>query len=217
MQMSNEELVSMIQAGEDHMSELWEQLEGLVKWKARRVMVAMESHGVIGVEFEDLYQTGYLALVRAVETYNRASGDFSTWFMYYVKNAFAEATGYRTHQGRKEPLNTALSLDKSIDGEADGTPFGEFVSDIKAEVAMKSVEDKLWQEQLHNALEEAIATLPEQIGDILRLRYYRGLTLTQVGKIKGVSYENARYKENKALQELQRSINACRLHSFYDY
>ena len=92
--MSNEELVAAIQAGEDRMCELWEQVDGLVKWKAKQVMTALD--GRCGVDFDDLYQSGYPALVAAVDSYNPESGVFSTWFLYSLNTAFAEATGFRT-------------------------------------------------------------------------------------------------------------------------
>lgn len=85
--MSNEELVAAIQVGEDCMAELWEQVDGLVKWKAKQVMTALDLRGnPCGVEFDDLYQSGYPALVVAVDSYNPESGAFSTWFMYHLKS-----------------------------------------------------------------------------------------------------------------------------------
>lgn len=56
--MSNEELVAVIQAGvPERMGELWDQVERLVSWKASRVMTALNGRG--GVDFDDLYQSGY--------------------------------------------------------------------------------------------------------------------------------------------------------------
>lgn len=86
--MSNEELVAVIQAGaSERMGELWEQVCGLVKWKANHAMTAMEGFPGRGVEFDDLYQSGYPAMVSAVEAYDPAAGAFSTWFMYHAKNS----------------------------------------------------------------------------------------------------------------------------------
>ena len=61
--MSNEELAKEIQAGAtDRMADLWEQVEGLCCWKAKQVIAALQLRGnPCGVEFDDLYQTGYLA------------------------------------------------------------------------------------------------------------------------------------------------------------
>ena len=215
--MSNEELVAAIKRGEDRMGELWEQIEMLVKWKANRVMGALEARGGCGVVFEDLHQSGYLALLEAVETYDPAAGAFSTWFMYYLRNAFAEATGYRTKRGQNEPLNNSFSLDKTVDDESDGTPFGEFVPDPKAAATMLSIEEKLWREQLHEALEEALAALPEQSAEVLRLRHYRGLTLADVGEIHGTTAERIRQMENKAIRQLRKPSIACHLRPFYDF
>ena len=95
--MSNEELAIAIRQGDQGRTlELWEQVNGLVKRKAMQIMTALQLSGnPRGVEFDDLYQTGYLAMVAAVETYSPERGAFSTWFMFHLKTAFSEATGYR--------------------------------------------------------------------------------------------------------------------------
>lgn len=217
--MSNEELVAVIQAGtSERMGELWDQVKGLVAWKARHIMTALDLRGnLCGTELEDLVQSGYLALVKAVETYKPDDGAFSTWLIYHLKNTFAEATGYRTKRGQNEPLNNSFSLDKTVDDESDGTPFGEFVPDPKAAATMLSIEEKLWQEQLHEALEAALAVLPEQSAEVLRLRHYQGLTLADVGQIRGTTPERIRQMENKAIRQLRKPSIACHLRPFYDY
>ena len=217
--MSNEELVAAIQAGAtERMGELWEQVKGLVAWKARHIMTALDLRGSpCGVEYDDLVQSGYLAMVAAVDSYGLDKGAFSTWLMYHLKTVFAEATGYRTKTGQNEPLNTAVSLDKTVDGEDEGTPFGAFVQDMKATATMLSIEEKLWREQLHEALETALAALPEQSAEVLRLRHYRGMTLAEVGKLKGVGYERIRQMENKAIRQLRKPSIACHLRPFYDF
>lgn len=53
--MSNEELVAEIQAGSaELMGQLWDQVAGLIKWKAKRIMTVLEGCPGRGVEFEDL-------------------------------------------------------------------------------------------------------------------------------------------------------------------
>lgn len=218
--MSNEELVAEIQAGAtERMGELWEQVAGLVKWKAKHIMSALDLRGnPCGVEFEDLYQSGYIAMVEAVHYYNPESGiAFSTCLINRLKTVFAEATGYRTQRGRNEPLNTAFSLDKPLADESDGSLFGDFIPDPKAAATMLSIEERLWQEQLQEALEAALASLPEKYADVLRLRYYQGLTLAEVGEIRGTAAERIRQMENKAIRQLQKPSIACHLRPFYDF
>lgn len=160
--MSNEELAIAIRQGDQGRTlELWEQVNGLVKRKAMQIMTALQLSGnPRGVEFDDLYQTGYLAMVAAVETYSPERGAFSTWFMFHLKTAFSEATGYRTKNGRCEPLDTAASLDRPVQpDEPDGGTLGELVPDSRAADAIENVEESVYHEQLHKAIEGAISEL----------------------------------------------------------
>ena len=215
--MSNEELAMDIQAGATgRMVDLWEQVEGLCCWKAKQVIAALQLRGnPCGVEFDDLYQTGYLAMVAAVESYRSESGAFSTWFMFYLKTAFAEATGYRTKYGRCEPLNTATSLDRPIQpDEPDGGNLDEFVSDSKAAAAMDGVEQSVYYKQLHEAMDAAIDELPLENALALRLRYWGNMTLAAAGKAIGRSPERMRQMESKGIRELRKSKV---LHNFLDF
>lgn len=217
--MSNEELVTEIQAGAtERMGELWEQVEGLIKWKANRIMTVLEGCPGRGVEFEDLYQSGYLAMVAAVNTYDpTAGGNFATWLMYHLKSAFAEATGYRTQKGCQEPLNNYLSLDTPLTDDADSDSLMDLIADPSGQNGIISAEDALYREQLHDAMEEALSAIPEQYADALRLRYYDGLSLNRAGEIRGVSGERIRSMENKGIRLLRRSQIACYLRPFYDF
>lgn len=215
--MSNEELAMEIQAGATgRMVDLWEQVEGLCCWKAKQVIAALQLRGnPCGVEFDDLYQTGYLAMVAAVESYRLESGTFSTWFIFHLKTAFAEATGYRTKCGRCEPLNTATSLDRPIQpDEPDGGSLAEFVSDDNAAAAMDGVEESVYYKQLHEAMEAAIGELPPDNALSLRLRYWGNMTLAAAGKAMGRSPERMRQMENKGIRELRKSKV---LHNFLDF
>lgn len=114
-------------------------------------------------------------------------------------------------------MNNSFSLDKTVDDESDGTPFREFVPDPKAAATMLSIEERLWREQLHEALEAALASLPEKNADVMRLRHYQGLTLADVGEIRGTSPERIRQMENKAIRQLRKPSVACHLRPFYDF
>ena len=217
--MSNEELAVQIRNGEtERMGELWEQVESLVKWKAKRIMTALELRGnVCGVDFDDLVQCGYPAMVAAVDTYDPESGSFSTWLMYHLQTEFAEATGYRTKRGRNEPLNDAFSLDKPLGDDGDGGLFGDLIPDQRATATMESVEERGYRKQLHEALEKALSEIPENYSDVLRLRYYQGMTLEDAGKTLGISGEQARQREGKGIRKLRAPKMAATLRPFYDF
>lgn len=181
-------------------------------------MTALEGRSGRGVEFEDLYQTGYLAMVKAAETYSPAAGGaFSTWFMYHLKTAFAEATGYRTQKGRKDPLNNSLSLDTPLTDDADSDDLMDVVADPAGLQWQESLEESMWRKELQEAMEAASSTVPEQYREILRLRYWEDMTLEDVGDLHGISKERVRQMENKAIRQLQKPSVACHLRPFLDF
>lgn len=217
--MSNEGL-SAIQAGEaERMGALWEQVAGLCCWKAKQVMTSLDLRGSsCGVELDDLMQTGYLAMCEAVETYQPEHSAFSTWYVYYLKKAFAELTGFHTKQGRLEPLNTLyLSMDAPVSDETDSAGYGDFIPDGKAAAVLEAVEDREYRDQLHDTMERMLAAMPDNCREVLRLRYYRDMTLADCGQLLGVTPESVRKMECRGLRFLRRPQNAATLYSFYDF
>lgn len=213
--MSNEELVAAIQSGEDCMGALWQQVERLVSWKASRIMTALNGRG--GVEFEDLYQSGYPAMVAAVDSYKPEVGAFSTWFMLHLKTAFAEATGYRSNRQQRDPIHNAVSLDTPLTDDADSGDLMDVVADPAGAGRMEAVEEVIYRQQLHDALEKALEAIPEECGTVLRQRYYEGRTLSDLAEVQGVSMEMVRKRERDALRRLRSPKTACRLRPFYDF
>lgn len=213
--MPNEELAAAIQSGENRMGELWQQVERLVSWKASRIMTALNGRG--GVEFDDLYQSGYPALVAAVDSYKPEVGMFSTWFMLHLKTAFAEATGYRSNKQQRDPIHNAVSLDTPLTDDADSGDLMDIVADPAGAVRMEAVEEAIYRQQLHDALEAALDAIPEECSTVLRQRYYEGRTLADLAQVQGVSMEMVRKKERDALRQLRRPKTACRLRPFWDF
>ena len=217
--MSNEELAAEIQAGHmERLGELWEQIEGLVKWKAQRIVTALELRGrSCGVEYDDLVQCGYLALAAAVETYKPENGAFSTWFMFYLKAEFAKVTGTRTNRSDNEPLNTAESLDAPMGDDSDSAAMWEVIPDPSGMAGLEKVEKEQYLEQLHNAVEAAMGELPEDLAEVLRLKYLDGQTLTEIGRRQGVSIDRVRNKRNQALRLMRRPKCSRYIKSFAQF
>lgn len=221
--MSNEELVAAIQAGAtERMSELWEQVEKLVKWKANRIITALSlKNNPCGVELDDLMQSGYVAMVAAANTYNAENGKFSTWLMFHLQKEFADITGYRTKQGRHDPLNLpygmVAELDKPMSDDANSDPLSEIIPDSYAEAQMKTVEELLYREQLHKALEQAMAEIPANRAEILRQRYFEGKTLAEVGESKGTTSAYIRQMEWYAIRDMRKPQSKRYLNEFADH
>lgn len=157
-------------------------------------------------------------MVEAVNTYDPAAGGtFSTWLMYHLKNAFAEATGYRTQKGRQEPLNNYLSLDTPLTDDADSDDLMDVVADPAGLQWRESLEESMWRKQLQEAVGAALSTVPEQYREILRLRYWEDMTLEDVGDLRGISKERVRQMENKGIRILRQPKTASQLYSFCDF
>ncbi len=217
--MSNEELALAIQQGDrERMGELWEQIEGLVKWKASRIVTALELRGrSCGVEYDDLVQCGFPAMVSAVETYKPENGTFSNWFMFYLKSEIAKITGIRTSRSDNEPLNTAASLDAPMGDDPDSDAMWEIIPDPLCMAGFEAVEAEQYRGQLHNALEAAMGELSPVQADILRRRYWQGLSLGAIGEDIGKSGERVRGIEREAIRELRRPRISRQLRCFIDF
>lgn len=219
--MSNEELrdeqqkklAVRIQSGEtDLLAELWQSVERLVAAKARRLLAAMGDSNRI--EFDDLYNSGFLALCAAVEHYKPETGEFVPWFLLHLKNFFAEATGYRTKRGRLDPLRNAVSLSTPIGDEENGATLGDVTADPATTV--EKVEDAIYLEQLRAALHDAMDCLPENLRDVLECRYWKNLTFQEIAERRGVSRSRASAMERNGLYTLRRR-RGQKLAHFYDF
>lgn len=194
--MTNEELAVLIQSGErDRLPELWDQVEKLVARKAKHWMALYGGFG--GVTFDDLYNSGYMAMVAAVDSFDPATGyKFTTYLALPLKTAFAVAGGYRTKRQTLDPLRTAASLDAPLGDEEDGATLGDLQEDPAAAQALTAAEDEIFNQQLHDALEKALHSLPEEQEAVIRAHYYQGKTYREIGP-------QARDLEYHALRKLR--------------
>lgn len=184
--MTNEELVALIQAGErDRLPELWEQVERFVALQANRLLHAMgpDRAALAGVEFGDLYNSGYFALVDAAERYDPEAGaKFITFFSMRLKSYFSETTGFRLARQRKDPLNNAKSLDARLkENDEDSGAFGDFIPDPKAAQALQAVEDTIQRDYTRQAVRQALEQLPTEERLAIKAYYYEGLTVKASG------------------------------------
>lgn len=208
--MTNEELAVRIKAGErDRLLELWGQVRDLIAWYAVRRYHA--APGLGGVEVDDLIQAGFIAMVEAVESFDPGAGcKFSMYLRLPLKNAFAEAGGYKSEKQKLDPLHRCDSLDRPIN-EAGDTTLGEMQL---APDCYEDVERRIWLEQLRAALDRAMEDLPADWREILARRYYQGQSQQAVAEEMHVKKTDVKGRERKALDRLHHDRRRNHLDQF---
>lgn len=151
--------------GNEELLELWGRVQPFAYKRSMRWAAALGERG--GVTVEDLLQSAFLALLEAVEGYDPSAGAFLTWYGLKLKAAFTEATGQRTKHQREDPMCTALSLDAPLTDDA-GDPF-TLADTLEDPAALEPLEDIARRE----AVENALRTLPPELEEAVRARYYR--------------------------------------------
>ena len=208
------------------LGQLWEINKGLLrsmfwKWYPSHREQA-DAHGLTADDFE---QEGYFAVQYAAEHYDPGKGfAFSTWLTYAMKRQIQQALtgGHRrniigpdgkTITTSADPLNHCASLDVPMDAEDDGTAtLGDLQPDPAAAGELLDVEERLYQEQLHAALEEALYKLTEREEMVIRGRFYEQKTLKEIAADAGTSLERVRQITSSAFRHLRGNTRLRRWH-----
>ncbi|MGN0707085.1 MAG: sigma-70 family RNA polymerase sigma factor [Faecalibacterium sp.] len=111
------------------------------------------------------------------------------------------------------PLDGCTSLDAPLDAEdAEGAALGDLQPDPAAAAAFERAEEDIFTEELHAALEEALTKLSEREAEIIRRRYWDGLSLSAVGAAQQITPSRVHDLERRALHTLGRNPKIKRLH-----
>jgi RNA polymerase sigma factor (sigma-70 family) len=162
---SNEELVALIQAGDrDRIVELWHQVQRMVYAQATRWA------GLGGTTIEDLTQAGFIAMLRAVDTYDPTKAKFSTYLFRRLRAELSAATGYNSKRSWFDPLQSAVSLDAPLTDDDDSDTFADLIPDPAAEAAIEGMDVRL-------GVAEVLAELPEDQQRAVRGKYWHDLTV----------------------------------------
>ena len=145
-----------VQSGDGDILTLWGMCRRYAMQQAARWLRAFESGGV---ELDDLEQSAFIGLLKAVQTWKPKSGAFSNRYTIQLKAVFVEAYGMRTKRTREDPLNKFhLSLDTPLDENEDGSfTIADVLPDEAAEEAFEDVEQRDFQQ----AVQAALAQLPD--------------------------------------------------------
>ena len=159
-----------VQSGDGDVLALWGMCRRYAMQQATRWLRAFEGSG--GVELDDLEQSAFIGLLKAVQTWKPESGAFSTWYTIQLKAVFVEAYGMKTKRTREDPLNKYhLSLDTPLDENEDGNfTIADVLPDEAAEEAFEDVEQRDFQQ----AVQAALAQLPDAQREAIISEFWLG-------------------------------------------
>lgn len=181
--MTNEQLVALVQAGDRAaLVELWGQVRRLVLKYARRWA------GLGGTALEDLEQAGAVAMLRAVDGFDVSTGyAFTSYLVPLMKAEFSVATAQTTSRTRRDPLQTASSLDMPLAGEGDDAfTLADLLPDPAAEAAIQEVAEMDWEDHRRAAVQAAIDTLPDDLKAEIVSRYWHDKPMDHLAHAKAM-------------------------------
>ena len=170
--MATDEIAAAVQAGQADLLELWDAVRYFAKKPAGRWLRGWEGRG--GVVLDDLMQASFLSLLDALASWKSDGGTFIGLYAMRLKTAFAAVYGQRTEKQRRDPLQSAISLETPLEDSNEELTVADTVPDPAAELAFDEVSDADMAQRLHNALEKALDALPEPQKTAIVQRYYMG-------------------------------------------
>lgn len=212
--MTNEEYALKIQQGNtDFYTELWENLKGLIAVYANKFIITHSEKCIAnGVTSEDLIQSGFIALVKAVKDYKPDKEYLlSTYLTLHLKNICNELVGCRT--SKRDVLEICTSLNVPI-GDENDTELMDTVADNTN--PYEELEKRTFQSQLSHALQQSLDTLPDNLKAVINAKYFDKLTYTEIENQQCLANGSGRRLEFKALQKLRIGENKKRLKPFAD-
>lgn len=158
--MNNEQLVKEIQNGNKELTlTLWEQVEKFIRLKADERAKAINNKDIA----DDLYQSGYFALINAVKSYDDSKGmTFLGYLKFHLKTAFDECLGIRTSRTKNEPIHHAISLDTKAYKDDKDIMLRDTIIDPAAADMFNDFEEADYWQSIRDLLLEAINALKNQ-------------------------------------------------------
>ena len=128
---------------------------------------------------EDLCQDVFEKINMKLESFDSGKASISTWIYSITRNSVIDF--YRRSHPHEE-IDENMAQDGAVD-------------------------DNLLNDETLEELAEALEKLPAELREIVVLRYYDGMPLTEIAKKMGMSYGMVKLRHNSALELIRRSMS----------
>lgn len=196
--MTNEELVSLIQAGVDERENLGRLYEQNLRFLHFAILPYLSRWPQ---EEEDLLQEAYLGLYQAARRFRPEKGVlFLTYAGYWVRQAI------RRHRGFQNPKDS--SLEEPVPN-AEGLTLGDSLSSGK-DMESEAI-DQIAQEHARKALWDAVDKLEGKEPLVIKAAYRDRQTAQEIGAALGEPEKDINRMKQKAIQKLrkEKSVRAA--------
>ena len=176
--------------------DLWVEVERLIGSICFRYW-----HPAIGTrlyDYDDLYQSAYFGLLKAVDTYDRTRGAFSSYLTLHVRKSCREVIGLR---GKRDPLYDASSLDEPMPYLERDTALVESMPAPDAQDGIVMVEQAML---VKTVLDEAGRILDKRQRTVIIEHIYRGVPARVLATSMGISHQAIYDLRNNAVEHLRR-------------
>lgn len=190
---------------------LWtKHTKGLTAIIARRYGAAAPAH----VTFDDLLQSGYIAMISAAQGFEPDRGaSWGTCYGWAYSHEVARLCSWGRY--RRELMDTAESLDAPLpyDDNEDTT-----LSDVvgKDDSGYDDAERRIYNEQLHNALEGVISTLKPAQQYSVRSYYFSNETHEQIASALNMTPQRVSQIILSSVAELGKYYNRKHLEEYVE-
>jgi RNA polymerase sigma-70 factor (ECF subfamily) len=128
---------------------------------------------------EDITSDIFVKIYSKLDTYDESKASLSTWIYSMTSNTVIDF--YRTNH-----VHSEIPEDLSDEGS--------------------TIEDEILNNESLELLADALSNLPQELMDIIVLRYYKGLTLQDIAVKMNLSYGVAKLRHREALGKLREML-----------
>ncbi len=187
---------------------LWLSVYGLIKlWAMKYCKIGQSNH----YDEDDLIQSAYFALLKAVKAYPEdCEFNFTTYLFNSCRNEFYKTMGINRASGQK-----MVSLNDTINGIED-VMIQDSISDDTAEHEFLEAEHSIYNDSLHEVLDRAMTFVSPKQKEVLESHYYQEKTFNEIAIGFGCSASYIGNLERDALRKLRKG-QAYELLKDFDY
>lgn len=142
-------------------------------------------------DINDLVQIGCIAVIKAVLKYKIGSHTFSSYAYNAVKNELKYTARANAKAGKD------LSINTPVDGAGENDM--EYVDCLEG---AENIEEDVLKDESYRELRQALGRLSEDERELVRMVYFRNMTLKAYAEMKGMGYQEAFWRKRRVLERL---------------